>query len=342
MPTDHMPRDLPLLDDLGRAMRRHMLTALPAARTVVLRDADLRRLQSIYATWRGRVPATVPRTVHLSAELLANPERGTYSDGLSAVVREVSRGADLRPRMSTSIDHAYAVAPPPLLARRHSERHHDRLLADWGIHHLHLSTARHPRRPEFLGRTPHVLLVAFVRTDAYMIDLRSHESDGANWSELAILRTVVRNWPDAGILLSSDWLVGLSHGNWSDEDRRVLRQAGVSTGAVEIDGRVWSAGGQSLAGTPSHVERHCMATSWFLSGYEPTEDGLRTTLRAQADEHDVPDEWRGHVSGHDDYGFTSGRLFVRFGSLLPRSGSSEPGALGSSRHPVRASTSKRQ
>jgi len=296
-------------------MREHMLATLPVDPTGTLRARDFRTLHSIYATWRGRVPATMPRRVHLSAELLANPQRVQYGDGLAAVIRDIARGADLRPRMSTAIDHAYDIEPPPFLARRPSGRHHDRLLAEWGIHHMHLSTVRHRRRPEFAKRSGQVLLVAFVDGEAYLIDLRPHEAHGANWSELAILKTVVRNWPDAGILQRSVWLVGLAGGNRSDEDRRKLRQAGIS-GAVEIDGRVWSPGGQSAAGTPLRVERHCMATSWFLSGYQPTADDLRAELQAMAKKHAVPDDWCGHLDG-DAYGFRSDAVFVSFGSLLP-------------------------
>ena len=297
-------------------IRRHMLAALPADPSCTLRDLDFDRVHTIYATWRGRVPVMMARSVHVSADLLANPARGRYADGLAAVVRDIAHGADLRPRMSTGIDHSYAFKPPAMLTRRRSGRHHDRLLADWGIHHLHLANAPHRSRPEFLARTHHVLLAAFVRADAFLIDLRPHESDGANWSELAILETVVRNWPDAGILQSSDWLLGLSHGNCSDADRRELRQASVSTGTVEIDGRVWMAGGQTRAGTPAHVVRHSATTLAFLSGYAPPEDELRAQLRAIAEKHDVPNQWSAHVDG-DDYGFGSGHLFVRFGSLLP-------------------------
>jgi hypothetical protein len=94
-----------------------------------------------------------------------------------------------------------------------------------------------------------------------------------------------------------------------------LRQAGIAGGVVEIDGQVWSAGGQTIGGTPLSVEQHCMATSWFLSGYEPTEDVLRGELRAIAEKHGVPDDWHGHIDG-DDYGFISGGVFVRYGSLV--------------------------
>lgn len=307
-----------LLADLEREMRRQMLAALPADDTGSLHENDFRAVHTIYASWRARVPTTVPCRVHLSAELLANPERGAYGLGLEAILRELALGADLRSRMSKDIDCAYALPLAPVLARRPPRRRHvDALLADWGIHHLHLSTQRDRARPEFVARTPHVLFVAFVRSDAYLIDLREHESDGANWSELAILETVVRNWPDAGIAQPSDTELGLVGGNWSDEDRRELRRAGVSGAVAEIDGRVWLAGGQTVHGAPSRVARHCMATSWFLSGYSPTEAELRGDLAAMSEKHSVPnDSWRAHVDG-DDYGFVNEGVFVSFGSLLP-------------------------
>jgi hypothetical protein len=161
-----------------------------------------------------------------------------------------------------------------------------------------------------------VLLVAFRPEDAYLIDLRPHESDGANWSELAILEVIVRNWPGAGILHPSNYVTGLVGGNRSDEDRRSIRSAGISTAAVEIDGQVWSAGGQSLMGDSMQVMRHCMSVSWYLSGYAPTEDELRAQLSEIAAKHDVSDYWRGQVEG-EGFGFISEHLFVRCGGLLP-------------------------
>lgn len=262
------------------------------------------------------MPAAHPRRVHVSHELLANPDRAGYGDGFAAVVREFALGDELRPRMSTAIEHAYAPRGSPLLARRRRGRHLDRLLADWGIHHLHLHSEPHRKRPEFTRRSPHVLLSAIRPHDAYLIDIRAHESDGANWSELAIRETVVRNWPDAGILQAANYVTGLEGGNWSDEDRRALREAGVSTGIVEIDGRVWLASGQGLTGIPQPVGTHCMGVSWFLTGYQPTDNELRVQLSAMAAKHGVPDNWHGHVEG-EDFGFVSAGVFAPYGCLVP-------------------------
>jgi hypothetical protein len=300
-------------------MRRHMMLTLPPDPSATMRELPLRSLHQVYATWRCRVPAARPRRVHISPELLSNPDRIEYSDGLSDVLCEIANGDDLRPRVSTSVEYAYAPHVHPALARRRRDgRHIDRVLADWGLHHLHLRTEQHRSQTGFLRRSDHVLFVAFKPHDAYLVDLARHERDGANWAALAILETIARNWPDSGVLLPADYVVGIEGGNWSDEERRELRDAGLATGVVEIDGRVWAAGlgGQGIGGDPMAVAQHCMRVSWFLSGYEPTEPELTDTLSAVAAKRGVRDEWRASVDA-DDFGFASGGWFERFGSLLP-------------------------
>jgi hypothetical protein len=116
-----------------------MLAELPVDPTATMRELDFRSLHSVYAGWRGRVPLARPRRVHIAPELLANPDRLTYGDGLAAILRDIARGDDLRPRMSTLVEQAYTPWEPRLLLRRPGRQPHvDRLLADWGLHHLHL------------------------------------------------------------------------------------------------------------------------------------------------------------------------------------------------------------
>jgi hypothetical protein len=165
-------------------------------------------------------------------------------------------------------------------------------------------------------RSDHVLFAAFQPHDAYLIELAGHEPSGANWSALALLEIVVRNWPAAGLLVASDFALDLEGGNWSDADRQALRRAGVATGMVEIDGRVWSAGGQGLTGIPLHVSHHCMGVSWQLSGHRPTEAQVRHDLTAKASEHRVPDDWRAITHG-EEFGFYSEGVFIYYGTLLP-------------------------
>lgn len=122
---------------------------------------------------------TTPRRVHVSRELLANPDRAQYGDGLKSDVREIAFGTDLRPRMSTGVDHAYEPWMHPATERKRRDvRHPDRLLAEWGVHHLHLCTSPHPKLSGCKARSRHVLFAVFHRDDAYLIDVYDHESNG--------------------------------------------------------------------------------------------------------------------------------------------------------------------
>ena len=316
------PATSPLLDSLSTAIRRTLIARLPVDPSCTMSALDVRSLIAVYVTWKERVPSTTPRRVHVSRELLANPVRAQYGDGLRSAVREIAFGTDLRPRMSTGVDHAYEPWMHPAIERKRRDgRHLDRLLAEWGVHHLHLRTSPHPKLSGFKARSRHVLFAVFRGDSAYLIDLYDHESDGANWSELAILEVIARNWPDAGIIepIGTDLVTGLVGGNPSDEKRRALRRAGVSVTAAEIDGQVWAVvRGQTLTGESSRGANHAMMVKWFLMGYQPTHAELAGELSGFAEKHDVPDVWRGWVLG-EDYGFLSNcaGVFVPYGSLLP-------------------------
>lgn len=65
-----------------------------------------------------------------------------------------------------------------------------------------------------------------------------------------------------------------------------------------------------------HVMQHCMAVSWQLSGYAPTEEQVRDHLTSASRRHRVPDEWRAITHG-EQYGFYSDGVFAPYGSLLP-------------------------
>jgi hypothetical protein len=190
------------------------------------------------------------------------------------------------------------------------------LLADWGLHHLHLGTRRRKGR---YTRSDHVLIAYFDSTDAYLVDLVRHND---NWAASRLLEIVVRNWRH----LADSWrlrgAVGLSR-EISDEERLSLRNAGVNV-LVEIDGGVYlpMPAGQTLAGTPMAAARHIMGVmhqleqvdSWFV------EEPQWLEHHAAHEGHRLPEypEWLPCV--HDErYGAveaTTG-VFVPFGTLLP-------------------------
>lgn len=118
---------------LVAAMRAYILRSMPPHPFGAAASIDLRSLVHDYAAWRGRLPPAFPRRVQISEELLGNPSRESYADGLAAVVRELAFGESLAPRLSTAVLHAYDPVVPRCLAANPDRQRKDRdlLLSTW-------------------------------------------------------------------------------------------------------------------------------------------------------------------------------------------------------------------
>lgn len=206
-----------------------------------------------YGNWRGRFIAVRPRTMHVSRELAtALPGSGDEA-AVRTVLSEIAAGADLTPRLSTEVDTVYVPQgqrspskPAPDL---------DTTLAHDGLHHLHLGAHTGGR---FVERTKELLFVAFRPGDAYVVGVYPH---GA-WGRRELLERVVRNWPNADLLVRMPGITAVTQ-SYSDEERWQLMQAGVSL-PVEIDGSTYFAPGQTVAGTPLAVTQPVKAFLWEL------------------------------------------------------------------------------
>lgn len=130
------------------------------------------------------------------------------------------------------------------------------MLAERGLHHLHLGADEGSR---FVARTTELLFVAFRDDDAYLVGALPH---GA-WARREVLERMVRNWPDAELLMQARGVIGLEQ-DYSDADRLKLMLGGVST-AIEIDGSVYMGLGQTTAGTPMQVTMRVNALMWELT-----------------------------------------------------------------------------
>lgn len=301
---------------LGAEIRTAVLSSLPQDAGAALVEADLRDLLTTYASWRGRFIFRRPRRVHESRELTRHPERGRHEVALRSIRDAIKAGADLTPRLS---DHVHTAHLPESVSSgrpRHRREDRDLLLADWGLHHLHLGTRRRKGR---YARSDHVLIAYFDSADAYLVDLVRHND---NWAAVRLLEIVVRNWCH----LAESWrlrgAVGLSR-EISDEERLSLRNAGVNV-LVEIDGGVYlpMPAGQTLAGTPMAAARHIMGVmhqleqvdSWFVE--EP--QWLEHHVAREGSRLPENPEWLPCV--HDErYGAVEAAtgIFVPFGALLP-------------------------
>jgi hypothetical protein len=236
-----------LIADLRDLMTNHLLMEIPADPTGELNSKTLNELLLIFGNWRARFVPANARTVHRSPELIANPKSSTHQLALAHLEHQIQTGSDVTPHLSRGVKNAYepTASRGAKLQRRPDL---DLLIADWGIHHLHLSTSI--EADGFVGRTDDLLFAAFTPTDAYLIDIYAH---GA-WTEIELMRVVADHWPNAGIIQPAVSLVGLAD-QVSPDERRQMRNAGVAQ-LLGINNTVWMPQSQTTAGTPLVVTTH--------------------------------------------------------------------------------------
>jgi hypothetical protein len=224
-----------LIDQLEYAIQSYIQAALPNGHRGAQQLPDL---LTEYRTWRKRFIAARPRRCHLSRELRSSPKFTEHQAALSAIVEKIAAGADLGPHLSKAAE---------------TDSGRDRMLADFGVYHLHVSTSMEPSG-RYVTRGKDLLFAAFKPDDAYLIGIYEHITD---WACESTLATVARNWPDAGIVHELRSVDGLER-QYSDPDRLALQKAGVSVGAIEVDGKVFSTIGQSIGGAPYEAQQFRM------------------------------------------------------------------------------------
>ena len=285
-----------LVTSLERLIRLCLLERLPEDPSGELAAMDFRNLLVIYGNWRARVPSMTPRATRMSSVLAASPKRVEHEKALDELVAKIEAGADLKDHLSERVETAYV--PTSSRGRQHRRKDLDLLLADWGIHHLHLPTATQQRGND-------LLFAAFTDRDAYLIDILPH----GRWTTTNLIETIVREWPDAGLVHRSRSGAQLKH-NWSDADRADMRNAGMSL-FVEVDGVACGPPGQTLGGMPIAVSRRVV-------GLVATLDDWRANAARLLAEHRDPAcrrPWLPIIEG-EEIGFTDASgLFVHLGRL---------------------------
>lgn len=232
-----------LVERLEKRIRRHVSESMPVEQSY-FEEQTLVNLMIDYRVWRGRFIQPLPRTVHRSDEFMKSSKRQAHAAALEVIETKIATGEELNAHLSTRVSHPAggdSTMPPSKRADR------DLLLAEWGVHHLHLSTEM--RKDGFTSRTADVLFVVFREADAYLLGIFDHPQH-ENWAAENIFAVMVRNWSDAGLVLKSSFATGLSQ-EYSDDDRLELRKAGMNS-ALQVDGKVYSpsGGGIALDGTP--------------------------------------------------------------------------------------------
>lgn len=227
-----------LLEDI-RQFVLSSLPCLPSARAE-LEEKDAHELLVIYRNWQERLIRPVPRRVHRSQALLANPLAGRAQNGpaLEQIARMLEIGVEVTPHLSRNVIHGYQEN----VTGKKFHKDLDLMLNDWGVHHLHLST--HIEDDGFVERTG-PLLFAFIKNhDAYLIDIMDH----GNWVCRRIFETMVKEWPEAGLAHEVKGVIGLAR-EVSEADHKTLRAGYVNT-FVELGDKLYMPSrGISTAGT---------------------------------------------------------------------------------------------
>lgn len=233
----------------------------PEAQTE-LREKSAAHLLIIYFNWLNRLVAPTPRKVHHSREL--DETVPSLDDdlrrALDKIVADIQGGRNLRPYLSRGIQDVYVEKsrrPPKLKARQDL----DLLLNAWGVHHLHLSTV--PGSDSFVARAKCLVFVAFTKTDAFLIDVMPH----GNWHRRHLLEVMVRNWPDAGLVLGSISGARLVR-QLSEVEGKELREAGVAL-FEEIDGRLcMPRDSVTIAGTSMQATRRSNQLMYTIDEFQ--------------------------------------------------------------------------
>lgn len=103
-------------------------------------------------------------------------------DGLQLIIKNIETGLDLKQHLSTSIANL---------------NYQDKLLNDWGIHHLHMGTKLNTKG--FINRTGPVLFVRFDDDYAYFISILEHGRyiKKQPWAMQKMVKIIHQNWPES-------------------------------------------------------------------------------------------------------------------------------------------------
>jgi len=138
--------------------------------------------------------------------------------GWIALQKKVSMGADLNPHLSEG--HSYISNP-------------DGHLAEWQVHHFHLSTGIDQKNPNYVTRTG-FLVFALVDDNTFCaINVFPHRT---HWEEVSIIETLHRNWPD---MISKYRVKGVTPATLDKNQRRALRKHNGNALVGTKDGMVY-------------------------------------------------------------------------------------------------------
>jgi hypothetical protein len=237
----------------------------------VPKGATVNELLHSWFDYESRTISRVRRTIKKSAEFIKE-EKTLSSDHLRAlktIVGKLENGDDLTPHLSKGV----LDSSKP-----------DFLMADWRIHHIHVSDTKKRPKQFFVDRSDLLAFVLIAPREAYFIRILPHKQKHL-WADKSLLQTLQVNWPK---LLKPYARQGRLEPNVSitDEDRIKLRKNAINVPTQLGDTLIFNPGGGiSSDGTPtSHVLKANAITNTvkiiteYLNGYPDVQTRLKARL----------------------------------------------------------------
>jgi hypothetical protein len=200
-----------------------------------------------------------PRLVERAPGLASNPLAQPLAEAIDEIEGASNRGEDLSPRLSRSVDEL---------------RHHDGLLNDWGIHHLHLGPLGSGLGAR-AGRSGPLLFVFVLEDRMYFLDVLQHGRGHRPWIRRGLVETIHGNWPDAISRYRVD-VAGIAH--LKDDQVAIARSKNLSMFVQTKDGTVYAPLGGGYMSTGLST-RALTTADWFCQ----TIDGFQAWATQNAE-----------------------------------------------------------
>lgn len=119
----------------------------------------------------------------------------------------------------------------------------DGLLAEWGVHHFHLSAEPDLNDPRYVKRGGPLVFALVDDCAFYAINVYQH----GDWERLSIVESLHRNWPE---VISKYRLRGVAPEELEEQKQRTLRKEGIHAALRTADGTVYGSIGGRLVSCP--------------------------------------------------------------------------------------------
>jgi hypothetical protein len=194
------------------------------------------------------------------------------------------------------------------------------LLNEWGIYHLHISTATEADGFVERKRSPRddpLLYAMFEPETAYLLDIGTHSS----FVNQKLAEIAVENWPDAQLFLEIKGIRLRNGVPYSPDDRKQMRSAGIFS-SIPIGDRVFAPrGGISSAGTSTQASLWTNRIIRTLRAFEqqvkadPTE--IADLIRSHGYEPGDPPQFKFALLSDGGFGVIETASGVAIGPLMP-------------------------